>query len=577
MIANGVDLERFRPPTPEQREAAREAEGVTADQSVALFIGHEFERKGLPVVLDALRQVPGVRLVVVGGTAAMISDARRRAARAGVADRVRFAGQLDDPLSTLHAADCFVLPSAYEANALVVLEALACGVPVVATPVGAAPDLLTDGVNGAIVRRNPDSVAAGISRVGMPDATMRTAARAVAEKHSWSNVAQSYLTLAESLRGDERPLSIVHAIRSDGFSGVERFIARLAVAQLTAGARVRVIGGDPDRMRAALGSGIAYAPARTTLDVMRALRVLPADVDVVNTHMTAADTAAVAAFGWRRARPAVVSTRHFARPRRRGMDRLIGTTVDAEVLISNAVAAASGSAGTVVHTGIADLPGTPGGERSRIVLVAQRLQPEKATDVAIRAFASSGLADAGWSMQIAGDGPEHSGLEAFTQQLGVAHAIDFLGHRADVTELMTTAGLLLAPCPLEGLGLSVLEAMRCGLPVVAANAAGHIDLLGGLDERALFRPGDAEDAARCLRALADDPAGREQLAIDARQRQLTSFSIDAQVTGTDAVYRNATRRRLTSNLHSIALTTDERSSLPQQGSSPDARRRRSTG
>src|SRR5690606_14672302 len=104
-------------------------------------------------------------------------------------------------------------------------------------------------------------------------------------------------------------------------------------------------------------------------------------------------------------------TRHFARARRRGMDLLIGTTVDAEVLISTAVAAASGSRGAVVHTGLGDAPARTPIERHRTVLVAQRLQPEKSTEVALRAFALSGLADAGWCMRIAGSGPERSALE----------------------------------------------------------------------------------------------------------------------------------------------------------------------
>lgn len=542
VISNGVDLERFRPPSPQQREHARAAAGAEEGQSVAVFIGHEFERKGLSLAIDALPRIPGTRLVAVGGTAAMIEDARVHATRVGVADRVHFTGRLDDPLGALHAADCFVLPSAYEANALVVLEALACGVPVVATPVGAAEDLITDGVNGAIVQRDPVAVAEGIRRVGNPDARMRAAARAVAADHCWKSVARSYLALAKSLRDESAPLSIVHAVRSDGFSGVEQFIARLAVAQRAAGAHVRVIGGDPERMRAALGDSIQNVPARTTFDVIHALRSLPSDVDVVNTHMTAADAAAVVALGLRRRRPAVVSTRHFVRARRFGMDSLIGTTVDAEVLISTAVAAATGSRGTVVHSGLGNASAVAATKRGSTILVAQRLQPEKATDIAVRAFALSGLADDGWRMSIAGSGPERARLEEMVDSLRVRAAVDFLGHRTDMPDLMARAGLLLAPCPREGLGLTVLEAMRAGLPVVAANAAGHVDLLGGLDDRALFAPDDAEDAGRRLRELAQDPEGRIVLADAARQRRQTSFSIDAQVKGTEAVYRAAMRR-----------------------------------
>ena len=64
------------------------------------------------------------------------------------------------------------------------------------------------------------------------------------------------------------------------------------------------------------------------------------------------------------------------------------------------------------------------------MLVAQRLEPEKETDVAVTAFAGSGLADRGWRLELAGDGAERRRLEAPGGELGLASSTDFLGHRA---------------------------------------------------------------------------------------------------------------------------------------------------
>lgn len=180
VIPNGVDLERFRPASEEERAAARarcgwgrgcgpgEAElgavGLGAAGLVAVFVGHEFERKGLEVALRAVGLVAGVRLLVVGGSAGMVAAARARAAALGVGERVVFVGRRPDVLPYLHAADVLVLPSAYEANALVVLEALACGLPVVATRVGFAPDLLVDGVNGFLIGRSGELVGRRVGR-----------------------------------------------------------------------------------------------------------------------------------------------------------------------------------------------------------------------------------------------------------------------------------------------------------------------------------------------------------------------------------------------------------------------------
>ena len=202
VIGNGVDVARF---TPDEatRATVRQQLGLTDDQLVAAFVGHEFDRKGLPLVLGALAEVGDLHLVVVGGDPQLVTAAQRDAADQGVADRVSFVGRQPDPGPYLQAADLFVFPSMYEAYPLVVMEALACGLPVVATAVGSVPEVIVDGTNGAIVERSTGSVADGIRRVLDGDrSTLAAAARATAEAHSWSRVAEEYLKLFESLQPD---------------------------------------------------------------------------------------------------------------------------------------------------------------------------------------------------------------------------------------------------------------------------------------------------------------------------------------------------------------------------------------
>lgn len=342
-------------------------------------------------------------------------------------------------------------------------------------------------------------------------------------------------------------LKIVHAIRSDGFSGVERYVLRLAAAQARAGAHVHVIGGDPAGMRDGLAENeVTHTPAARTHEVIAALRARRTSCDVVNTHMTAADLAAFTALAGRRRRPAVVATRHFAGPRGRigpvPIDRIVGGTIDAELSISAAVAEAIGRPSTVVHSGL-DQRRPAELARGRTVLIAQRLQPEKQTALGLDAFARSGIAAAGWQLWIAGKGPERERLEARVEDHALGASVRFLGYRSDVPDLMDRSGILLAPCPVEGLGLTVLEAMQSGLPVVAARAGGHIEVLEGLDDRSLFASADPEAAARALRSLAEDDLGRAQLGAAGRERQRADYTIDAQVQGTDAVYRAALRSR----------------------------------
>jgi len=206
VIPNGVDIDRFSPGDPADRAELRREAGLPDDATVAAFVGHEYERKGLHLAIEALVIAPAVVLLVVGGTGEMIRRARAQTRRAGVADRVVFAGERPDPVPLLRASDVLVLPSAYEANALVVLEALACGLPVVSTRVGFAPDLLVDGENGFLVERDAAAIGARLAELdAQPLDAWRERARRTAEHHSWREVAGRYLALVHSLEAERGP------------------------------------------------------------------------------------------------------------------------------------------------------------------------------------------------------------------------------------------------------------------------------------------------------------------------------------------------------------------------------------
>jgi glycosyltransferase involved in cell wall biosynthesis len=205
VIGNGVDIDRFRPSTAAERAEARAAVDPAnpppEDAVVVLFVGHEFDRKGLPLVIDALTGAPPeLRLVVVGGTDDMVAGARTLARQHGVEEKVHLVGQMVDPLPAFRAADLFILPSAYEANALVILEALACGLPVIATPVGYVPELIKNGSNGYLVERNARSVRQRLEEACHADRHQLAAnARATALPHAWPVIADKYLALFDEL------------------------------------------------------------------------------------------------------------------------------------------------------------------------------------------------------------------------------------------------------------------------------------------------------------------------------------------------------------------------------------------
>lgn len=206
VIPNGVDLDRFRPPSPTERTAARTRLGLGEEERVALFIGHEFDRKGLTFAIRGLRHAEGVLLLIVGGSDDIIAAANEEAKSVGVGERVLFLGPRYNLRPYLAAADLFVLPSAYEANALVVLEALASGLPVVTTRVGFAPEVVVDGVNGFLVERDPHEVGERMQQLAdLSDdelAGYRSHARSSVEPYSWRAAARRYLDLARELEAE---------------------------------------------------------------------------------------------------------------------------------------------------------------------------------------------------------------------------------------------------------------------------------------------------------------------------------------------------------------------------------------
>lgn len=335
-------------------------------------------------------------------------------------------------------------------------------------------------------------------------------------------------------------MRIVHAVCSDAFAGVEQYIARLAAAQHDAGHQVAVIGGDPDAMSAAIGrKGVPNEPASTVLDAVRAINRW-AQCDVLHVHMTAAELAATLAVQARRV--PVVSTRHFGA--RRGASRtgkvlapIVARRVQAQIAVSRHVAELIDGASTVVYSGVNNRPkARPARDRSSTVLMVQRLEPEKRTDLGVSIFAASGLATDGWRLQIVGRGSMGAALERHVKTLGLSPSVDLMGFRSDIDRLMGEAAILLASCPNEGLGVTVLEAMANGLPIVAASGGGHLETLAGMDGRTLYPALDVVQAGAQLADLALDVAGRDALSQAEQGRQQTQFTLEAQRLGTDAVY-----------------------------------------
>lgn len=208
VIPSGVDSDLFTPDGP----AAPETPG----RCRILSAGRLVERKGHADLIDALPAVPGAEVVIAGGpdaglldTDPLARDLVRRARRLGVADRVLLTGGLpaDRMPEWYRSADVVACPAWYEPFGLTPLEAMACGIPVVAYAVGGFTDTVVDGITGDLVRpRDVPELAAALRRL-LNDPVRRLAYGTAGlgrarDRYSWSRTAAQlealYLDLISS-------------------------------------------------------------------------------------------------------------------------------------------------------------------------------------------------------------------------------------------------------------------------------------------------------------------------------------------------------------------------------------------
>ena len=169
-IPTGIDLDVFRPG---DRAAARRSLGLPASDPVVGIVATLRDWKGHHDLLRAMKNVAGAPLLVIVGDGPQRGSLESLAAELGIGDRVRFAGEQADVAPWLHAFDLFCLPSyANEGVPQALMQAMACGLAVLTTPIGAIPEIVNDGVTGVFTApRDPEMLAARL------EALLRDSAR----------------------------------------------------------------------------------------------------------------------------------------------------------------------------------------------------------------------------------------------------------------------------------------------------------------------------------------------------------------------------------------------------------------
>jgi D-inositol-3-phosphate glycosyltransferase len=209
VIPLGVDLDRFRPA---DKDSARAALGLK-DERIILFVGRIEPLKGVDILINAAAMLESdvdCSVLIVGGdesSTAQLKTLRDLARERGIEHRVAFAGAVDHDKLPLYynAADVCVVPSHYESFGLVAVEAMASGVPVIASRVGGLAGTVKDGETGYLVPwLCPEPFAERIEMLLENESLRRNlggAARDAVGRYRWENVATAVLHLYAELLG----------------------------------------------------------------------------------------------------------------------------------------------------------------------------------------------------------------------------------------------------------------------------------------------------------------------------------------------------------------------------------------
>lgn len=210
VVHSAIDPGRFHADDRlKRRLVERETWGVEPDVPAGLFVAMNYRLKGLAPLIRAAAAVPAsqkFRIAVVGNP--KVGKYEKLAKSLGVADRFAFCGFRADPKDCYFAADFLVHPTFYDPCSLVVLEALACGLPVITTRYNGASELLTVPENGLVVRDPHDARELGGAITRMLDVSYRrsasASARQAATKWTFEDHYRSLLAVFSEVREAKR-------------------------------------------------------------------------------------------------------------------------------------------------------------------------------------------------------------------------------------------------------------------------------------------------------------------------------------------------------------------------------------
>lgn len=194
-----------------------------------------------------------------------------------------------------------------------------------------------------------------------------------------------------------------------------------------------------------------------------------------------------------------------------------------------------------IHNGIDRIERSKATEKTfveqPIIIMVARFEVPKRQDILLKALAE--LTDLSWHLQLIGDGSLRPALEDFVVQHGLTNRVTFLGNQLDVHSYLEKSHVFVLLSDWEGLPISIIEAMRVGLPIVATNVGGVNELIADKDNGFLVGREEYELLKKRLRTLLMDTILRQQMGNASERRYLQDFTFIPMYQKTVTVYQQA--------------------------------------
>jgi glycosyltransferase involved in cell wall biosynthesis len=581
-IPLGIETSRFYPDSVHRADLRKEL-GLAPEVALLGAVGHFGQEKGLDVVIRAFQEVcrrrePGsAALVILGeGTAAQQAALRELYPKDGCG-RVIFAGFQHDPERWFRAMDIFAHGARLEAFGLVLIEAMASGLPTIATRVGGIPDIVRDGQTGILVPpedslRMADALEVLLASQERRAAMGAEARRVVLQEYTGEVCARRHVQLYRELlagrapRGVDQGLGpsprVLHVVESLEVGGLERLVADLVVlrgVETTSVACLETVGAFGEMLRQ---QGVEVKLIGIQSGILSTFRVLANHVRAVGPQIIHCHNMKAHLYGGACARLAgeipVVLTKHGNSPPGTGKTgpanrwlarrtQVIAVSEDVKESMSKWIGNGR-YAVRYIPNGISLEPfhGLPNRAAARahfqwsqeefLIGIVARLASSKGHRCLLQAFALFRRDRPSARLLIVGDGVMRETIRTLASDLGIADAVSLLGERPDVPVILAALDLFVLPSEHEGMPVTVLEAMAAGLPVVASTVGGIPQVVVNGQTGILIPPRDPARLAQVMLELAGDPESRQRMGERGRSRVAERFAMERMALAYEEVY-----------------------------------------